>query len=412
MKYGCIGEHLAHSFSKEIHALIADYDYELKELAPDEVESFIRHADFEAINVTIPYKEKVIPFIDVIDEGAELIGAVNTVVKRDGLLYGYNTDFYGMSALARRTGIDFSDKKVLVLGTGGTSATAVAVARAEGAREVIKVSRKPGHNEISYADATARHRDAEIIINTTPVGMYPRIFGKPIELRRFTRLEGVLDAIYNPIKTPLILEAESRGVRASGGLYMLVAQAVRASEHFLGAKYPSELSETVYKKILSEKKNIVLIGMPASGKTTVGRIIAEKLSRELIDTDEMITSIAGADITTIFEKRGEEVFRDIESLAADRACAECGKVIATGGGVPLRAANVHSLRENGKIYFIDRPLSALIPTEDRPTASTKDAIAKRYAERYELYKSVADVTVDASGTAEETAERIIADFLK
>ena len=412
MKYGCIGEHLAHSFSREIHALIADYEYELLELSPNEVEPFMRAADFEAINVTIPYKETVIPFLDELDEGAKLIGAVNTVVKRDGLLYGYNTDFYGMKALARRAGIALCGKKVLILGTGGTSRTARAVAMSEGASECIVVSRKASNGTVSYSDAMKKHTDAQIIINTTPVGMFPKIFGKPIELKGFHSLEGVIDAVYNPLRTPLVLEAEERGVKAIGGLYMLVAQGVRASEHFLDTKYDNALTEAVFKKILCDKTNIVLVGMPASGKSTVGAIIAEKLDRELIDTDNSISELSGKDIPTIFSERGEEVFRDIESLAIDRASAECGKVIATGGGAILRRANVSSLRENGKIYFIDRPLAKLMPTEDRPLASDKEAIARRYAERYDKYKAAADLTVSEDESAEVIAKIILKDFLK
>ena len=412
MKYGCIGENLSHSFSREIHKELADYEYECVELAPGELETFVRAKDFEAINVTIPYKEKVVPYVDVLDESAESIGAVNTIVNRDGLLYGYNTDFYGMSELIRHAGASLTDKKVLVLGTGGTSRTACAVAFAEGAREVICVSRKAKGDKISYADAEKKHKDTEIIINTTPVGMYPRIFGKPISLKPFPKLECVIDVVYNPIRTPLVLAARERGISATGGLYMLVAQGVRASELFLDKKYDRSVTDTVYSKILHDKTNIVLVGMPSCGKSEVGRMIAEKLGRELLDTDRLAEELAGKSVEQIFTDRGEDVFRDVESLVTDRASARCGTVIATGGGTVLRRANVGGLRENGRIYFIDRPLELLSATSDRPTASTKEALINLYSSRYALYRGAATRVIDGSGSPEEVADLIIEDFLK
>ncbi|MBE6634706.1 MAG: shikimate dehydrogenase [Ruminococcaceae bacterium] len=411
MTYGCIGEHLKHSFSKEIHALIADYDYEIREIPRDGVDAFMREHSFAAINVTIPYKETVIPYLDFIDESAKLIGAVNTIVNRGGKLYGYNTDFFGLSALAKRTGIDFSGKKVLILGTGGTSKTAEAVARAEGAREIVKASRNASNGAVLYTDVYKYHTDAEIIINTTPVGMFPNISGKPIELSAFGRLEGVLDAIYNPMRTPLILEALFRGIPASGGLYMLVAQGVRASEHFTKKTYDESVCERVFKKISADKTNAVLIGMPASGKSTVGAILAERLSRPLLDTDKIIVEKSGMPIPEIFKQHGEAHFRDLESEAVESVAPISGAVIATGGGAVLRGMNVDALRKNGRIYFIDRPLDALIPTADRPTASTVSDIEKRYHERYEIYRSAADVIINADTTIDKVAEAILSDLL-
>ncbi len=411
MKYGCIGEHLGHSFSKEIHSHIADYEYELCELAPSEVDAFMRARDFLAINVTIPYKEVVIPYLSYIDEGAKLIGAVNTIVNRDGKLFGYNTDFYGMNALASLVGISFEGKKVLILGSGGTAKTAYAVAKANGAKEIIKASRKSGNDTVLYTDVYKYHTDSNIIINTTPVGMFPNAFDKPIDITPFDKLEGVLDAIYNPQKTPLILDAEARGISASGGLYMLVMQGIKASEYFLDTTYPDTLSKRVFEKISAEKKNIVLIGMPASGKSTVGKILADRLGRELLDTDSIIVTEEKRSIPDIFESDGEAVFRDIESRAVKKAAIESAKVIATGGGAILRSENVKALSENGRIYFLNRPLEMLIPTEDRPTASTKEAIETRFRERYSIYISSADKVIDASGTPEEVAEMILADFL-
>lgn len=411
MKYGCIGEHLKHSFSKEIHGYIADYDYLIKEIPKDGVDAFMREHDFKAINVTIPYKETVIPYLDEIDEGARLIGAVNTIVNRDGKLFGYNTDFYGMSMLAKHAGIELFGKKVLILGTGGTSKTAKAVATASGAAEIIIASRSESANTVLYTDVYKYHTDSEIIINTTPVGMFPNILDKPIELKKFPKLSGVLDAIYNPQRTPLILEAKKLGIPAAGGLYMLVAQGVRASEIFLGTKYRESLCDEVFEKIRAEKENIVLIGMPASGKTTVGGILAKRRGVNLTDTDTLCERISGKNIPQIFEEDGEEAFRNIESLAVIEAGRLSATVIATGGGAILREENVDVLRENGKIYFLDRPLEKLIPTSDRPTASTKAAIEQRYRERICKYRAAADKIIDADRTPEDIAELILSNFL-
>ena len=410
MKYGCIGEHLKHSFSKEIHSHIADYDYDICELTPDEVDGFMKRREFLAINVTIPYKEKVIPYLSYIDESARLIGAVNTIVNREGKLFGYNTDFYGMKALIERHSITVFGAKVLILGSGGTAKTAFAVATAMGAREIIKASRSISNETVLYTDVYKYHTDADIIINTTPVGMYPNNFNMPIDISKFPKLSGVVDAIYNPQKTPLILEAEERGIKATGGLYMLVMQGIKASEYFLGTSYPDSLSEQVYSKIVAEKKNIVLIGMPSSGKTTVGGIIASRLSRTLCDTDELIVYEAKRSISDIFATDGEAYFRDLESDAVKSAAIKSETVIATGGGAVLRQENVNALKQNGRIYFLDRPLSLLMPTEDRPTASTRDAITKRYNERYSIYCKAADKIIDSSSDPCTVADEIIKDF--
>lgn len=412
MKYGCIGEHLKHSFSKEIHGLIADYEYEIRELDRNDVGSFMQKADFLAINVTIPYKETVIPYLYSIDEGARLIGAVNTVVNRDGKLYGYNTDFFGMNALLSFAGISLSDKKVLILGTGGTSKTAYAVAKAAGAKEIIKASRKASEDAILYTDVYKYHTDSQVIINTTPVGMFPNIFEKPIELSKFKKLSGVIDAVYNPLSTPLILEAKAMGIPAEGGLYMLVAQGIRASEIFLDTKYPDSLYGEIFNKITRDKRNIVLIGMPASGKTTVGKILAKELCRNLADTDALVEASENRKISNIFAADGEAKFRELETAAIKEVSALSSAVIATGGGAVLRRENISALSENGRIYFIDRPLHLLLPTEDRPLASSAEAIRKRFAERYEIYRASADVIVPGDRTPTEIAEYIINDFLR
>ena len=287
-RYGCIGKRLTHSFSREIHERLADYKYDLIELCEEELAPFLEKRDFEAINVTIPYKQAVIPYLDSVSDVARRIGAVNTVVNQDGRLCGYNTDYYGMRALIERLGLVLEGKKVLVLGTGGTSRTACAVASDLGASEIITVSRRKTEEHVSYEEASTLHPDARIIINTTPSGMYPDCESAPIDISAFDGLEGVIDAVYNPLCTNLVLDARERGVKAEGGLYMLVGQAVKASEIFLGNSYPKETVDDIFSKIKREKENIVLIGMPASGKSTVGKILAERLNRELIDTDELL----------------------------------------------------------------------------------------------------------------------------
>ena len=407
MKYGLIGEKLGHSFSKEIHEALTDYVYELVELDRDEVESFIQAREFAAINVTIPYKEAVIPYLDEIDEVAKEIGAVNCVVNRGGGLFGYNTDFFGMTRLIERLGVGLSGKTVAILGTGGTSKTARAVARSMGAGKIIVVSRTPKVGEIDYDTLYSLGESVEFIINTTPVGMYPKVDYAPIEVEKFPRLEGLVDAIYNPARTRLVSEAVAHGIPAMGGLYMLVAQAVAAIEIFKDTRLDASECERVYGKIASEKENIVLIGMPSSGKTTVGKYLAEALGRELVDTDEIAVRLAGMPIPEIFEKYGEAKFREIEAEAVAEAAKMSGVIIATGGGAVLRPLNVERLKRNGRLFFLDRSLELLIPTEDRPLSSTRRAVEERYRERYPIYNTVADEIVDGDGAALEVGERII-----
>lgn len=411
MKYGCIGEHLKHSFSKEIHALLADYEYDICEVAKERLKDFMTERNFEGINVTIPYKGDVIPYLSVISDVAKEIGAVNTIVNRQGALYGYNTDFYGLRSLIMRIGASLKGKKVAILGTGGTSKTAHAVARDLGAREILCVSRSPREGCITYEELKESHRDITFLINTTPCGMFPQSETQALELSDFTELCGVVDAVYNPLRTNLILEAKEMGIPAVGGLYMLVAQAVRASEFFLGTEYPMKTLDRVYEKIRMSKENIVLIGMPGSGKSSVGKILAEQMKKEFLDIDECIVRRAGKSIPAIFSEDGEVAFRDIESRVIQEELADRnGLIIATGGGAILRKENVKRLRRNGRLYFLDRPLKELLPTEDRPLAQTAEAIQKRYEERYDLYLAAADRCIDVQGNAEWVSAEIRKDF--
>ena len=409
MEYGLIGEKLPHSFSKEIHEKLAGYDYQLKELTAAQLPAFLEKRDFKGINVTIPYKQAVIPYLDELDHKARAIGAVNTIVNRDGRLYGYNTDYDGMVALIRHAGLSLEGKTVLILGTGGTSKTAMAVANDLGAASVQRVSRSGKEGTISYEEA--QRLPVQILINTTPSGMYPHPDGQPMDLSRFGWLEGVLDAVYNPLRTRLVLQARDNGARAQSGLYMLVAQAAAACEHFLGEKLPGDTLRKVYRTVHGEKQNIVLTGMPGSGKSTVGRILAREMGREFVDTDTEIIRLAKKSIPDIFAQRGEAYFRDLESQAIAELSQRTGLVIATGGGAILRAENVRRLRQNGRIYFLDRPVEDIVPTDDRPLSRDREALEKRYAERYPRYVTAADTRIPVNGSADTVAKAIREEFL-
>ena len=405
-RYGCVGKKLTHSFSKEIHTKLADYTYELIELSEEELPSFLSEKAFCAVNVTIPYKQMVIPYLDELSDVARRIGAVNTIVNRSGKLYGYNTDYYGLKALTTRLNLDFQDKKVLVLGTGGTSKTACVLAADLGAAEVLTVSRRESAEHITYEQAATDHSDAQILINTTPCGMYPDVDGSPIDLAPFTRLEGVIDAVYNPLCTNLVLDAKERGLKAEGGLYMLVMQAVVAAEKFLDTTIDRTKTDEVFTAILATKENIVLSGMPGSGKSTVGKLLNID-GYTFVDTDAEVEKRCGCTIKELIANKGETYFRDLETAVIRDLSAEGGRIIATGGGAILRAENVRTLKRNGRLFFLDAPLSRLQATEDRPLSDTADKLAKLYAERIGIYRSTADVIVPAMETPAEEAAYIL-----
>lgn len=412
MKYGLIGEHLKHSYSCEIHAQIADYEYELHEIPPSGLGGFLKKREFNAINVTIPYKQDVIPYLDEISDTAKRIGAVNTIVNRNGRLYGDNTDFAGMLALAKHIGVDMKGRKVLILGTGGASKTGHALAEYMGAQSVFYVSRSGKDGSISYEQAVTEHSDAQIIINATPVGMFPKQDDRPIDISAFPKLEGVIDAIYNPLRTNLILDAQERGIPAEGGLYMLSAQAVHASAVFRDIPLDESLVDKAFKSVKNDKQSIVLIGMPSSGKTTVGRILAEKCGKQLADTDEYIVRKIGMPISDFFAKHGEAEFRKIEKEAVAELSATGGRIIATGGGAVLDAENVRALKQNGVLVFLDRRPENLIATDDRPLASRRSALEKLYAERYDIYCAAAELHIDANTTPEAEADAILKELAK
>lgn len=399
--YGLLGEHLPHSFSPQIHLALGNEDYHLFEVSPENLENFLTEKKFKGINVTIPYKKAVIPFLDVISPEAEKIGAVNTITVRDGKLYGDNTDYFGFKYMIEQSEIVVKGKKALVLGNGGASATVQAVLRDLGAKEIIIVSRK---GEVNYTNIYCQ-TDAEIIVNTTPVGMYPDNMNTPVDLSKFQNLSGVLDVVYNPLKTRLIMEAEEKGIPCSAGLSMLVAQAKKAHEIFFGTSIDNSVCEKIEKVLRMQMFNIVLIGMAGCGKSTIGKILSEKLHKDFVDTDEMIENAENKSIPEIIEKSGEDFFRCCENLAVNIVGKEKSRVIATGGGVITRPENYFPLKQNGIIVFINRDAEKL-PTKGRPL-SQLHGVKALYEKRMPLYRQFAHIEVDGNGTVNEVAESII-----
>jgi shikimate dehydrogenase len=408
MRCGLLGQTLGHSFSKEIHERLGRYTYELFEVPPEGLDAFLKARDFDGVNVTIPYKQAVIPYLEGMSERASAIGAVNTIVNRGGKLWGDNTDFGGLAALIRRMGLDLGGKTVLIAGTGGTSRTAMAVAAALGAAQTLRMSRSGRDGALTYEAAYAAHGDAEVLIHTTPAGMAPDVDGCAVDLGRLPRLQGVVDVVYNPLTTRLVHEARARGIPAENGLYMLAAQAVLAAEDFIpGARFGDKVTEDIYRALCFEKRSIVLTGMPGSGKSTLGAALAARLGRPFLDTDDEIVRRAGMPITEIFKTRGETAFRALETEVIRAFSLRFGAVVATGGGAVLRRENVDALKQNGTLVFLDRPLAALLPTDDRPLADDADKLKKLYETRCPIYAAAADVTVPVCGTPEETAGAIL-----
>ena len=412
MKCGLIGRKLGHSYSPQIHKVLADYDYHLWELEPEQLEAFLHGRDFVGINVTIPYKQSVIPFLDEISDRAKAIGAVNTIVNRQGRLYGDNTDFFGMTALIGRLQLELSGKKVLILGTGGTSRTARAAALHLGAAEAYRLDRSGREGAITYEQAAAPPTAAACVHHTTPCGMYPAVEDCPLDLDSFPYLEGVVDAVYNPLRTNLVLAAQKRGIAAEGGLYMLAAQAAYASALFRGCEATAAEIDLAYQTVRYQMDNIVLIGMPSSGKTTVGRLLAEKTGKVFVDTDELAEQAIGTSIADYFAARGESAFRDREQEAVAAVAAVGGQVIATGGGAILREENVTALRRSGRLFFLDRSPEKLVATADRPLSADAEALRRRYTERYALYCAAADFRVDGNGSVEETADLVEKEWIR
>ncbi len=387
MSYCLIGEKLGHSFSKEIHNK-RGLSYELVEIERQNLKEFVKNCKYKGFNVTIPYKQEIMPYLDDIESWAQEIGAVNTVVNENGKWKGYNTDILGMEKMVELNGISLSNKSVMILGSGGTSKTAQALCKKLGVKNVSVVSRS---GEINYENCYEK-TDTQVIINTTPVGMYPNNQQTPIDLEKFANLVAVFDCVYNPLKTRLISKAKSLNLICCNGLYMLVAQALYAQSLWLKTEFTNSDIENILGEIIKEKRNIVLSGMPACGKTTIGKILAQKLNRQFVDTDELVSIKTGKTIPEIINEQGEKAFRDIESDVIKEVSATNGKVIALGGGVPLREENRINLKQNGLIVYIKRDLSFLV-SNNRPLSQRK-GVQQIYQERKEIYEKFADITVE------------------
>lgn len=398
---GLLGRKLGHSYSPLIHTNFGNYQYKLFEKEPEELGGFLKNGEFTGINVTMPYKKDVIPFCDALTDRAKMLGAVNTIVRRDdGSLIGHNTDFYGFWSMVTRTGISIQGKKALVLGSGGASATAVAVLKEMGA-EVIVISRTGANNYTNIAC----HSDAQVIVNTTPVGMYPNTGVSPVDLGLFPCLSCVLDVVYNPARTKLLLDAEKRGIPCANGLWMLVAQAKEAAEWFTDTKIEDAMIGTVHKELQKQTENIILIGMPGCGKSTVGKLVAERANKAFVDADAEIAKLAGMSIPAIFATQGEDAFRELETSVLQKLGQQSGLVIATGGGCVTKQRNYAHLHQNGKICWLKRDIEAL-PTDGRPLSQNADLL-QMYKTRKPLYEAFADFAVNNDRSPAHTAEEIV-----
>lgn len=404
MKYCLIGEKLGHSYSAVIHNA-RGLDYTLNPMERDALQAFCNSGEYKGFNITIPYKKEIIPYLDCISDIAKEAGAVNTVVEREGKLFGYNTDVGGMKYMLARKGITLKDKKILILGSGGTSNTAKTLAKYEGAKSVTVVSRS---GEVNYDNCMELAKDTQIIINATPVGMYPNNGKAPLSLEGFDSLEGVFDCIYNPFVTELLHDAKERGIVCSHGLSMLIEQALLAEDIWLERDHTAVESEELIASVYAKTANVVLFGMPSCGKSTLGKIIADKLGREFVDSDEEITQKIGKTPAEIIKESGEKVFRDIESEVIISLAKESGKVIALGGGGVLRSENVKALRSNGVLIYIKRPLE-LLSTENRPLSQSK-GVEKLYEERKDIYEKSKDCSVLNDKTEEYAVEEILKEY--
>lgn len=402
LKCGLLGEKLGHSYSPQIHSMLADYEYKLFEKSPEELEDFLKSGEFDGLNVTIPYKKSVMPYCAELSPTAAQIGSVNTIVRRsDGSLYGDNTDAFGFENLIVHNGIEVKGKKALVLGTGGASVTAQAVLKNLGASEVVVISRK---GEDNYENI-AKHADAEIIANTTPVGMYPNNGKAAVDLTQFPKLSGVLDVVYNPARTALLLQAEKLCIPCAGGLYMLVSQAKRSCELFTGKSIPDSEIDRIERVLSHQMQNIVVIGMPGSGKTAVSTMLAERLGRKIFDTDTIVSEKAGMTIPEIFAAQSEAGFRKLETEATAEVGKLSGNIISTGGGVVTVADNYELLHQNGVIVWIERDTNKLA-RDGRPISLSSD-LNELYAARLPLYEHFADIKADNNGDINDTVNAIM-----
>ena len=400
MKYGLIGEKLGHSYSCQVHRALGNPDYVLKEIAPDALGDFLRARDFAGLNVTIPYKQAVIPYVDALTDTAREVGAVNTLYfDASGALWGDNTDVYGFCTMLE--GIDVRGKKALVLGSGGTSHTACYALRALGAGDCIVVSRR---GAVNYENVYSLHADAEVIVNATPVGMFPNNGARPIDIRRFPRLCAVADVIYNPARTALLQDADALGIPRAGGLSMLVAQAARSVERFSGRALGEEAWRGALRQVAASLRGVALVGMPGCGKSTIAQAVAQELGRACVDLDAEIEREAGKSIPEIFAQDGEEAFRAAETRAA-RQFSQENAVLATGGGCVLRAENAQALRANSLVVWLKRAIDQL-PREGRPLSVGN--LYEMEQKRAPYYLAASDVQIENQGSVEEVAAAVVA----
>lgn len=403
IRYGLVGNRLGHSWSIPIHAMLGNEDYRLYERSEQEFIDLLKRRDFRGLNVTMPYKRLALELCDELSDTAVEVGSVNTlVVREDGTLCGHNTDIGGFIALTHNTGVDIACNKVVILGSGGTSLTARAACRRSGAREIVVISR---NGPVDYDALYRHHADAQVLINTTPVGMYPNNGACAVDLTRLPALQGVLDVVYNPDRTALVLNAQARGLPSAGGLYMLVAQAREAEEWFMGRTIPEDRTQQIYRRLKDDTLNIVLIGMPGCGKSCIGSTLAHRMGRPFVDCDEEIVRRAGKSIPDIFSQDGESAFRAMETQVIQDLGKEKGLVIATGGGAVLRSENVRALQQNGKMIFLERALDTL-PRQGRPLSRSPEALAAMWRQREPCYRSAADITVKNDSVPEQIATRI------
>lgn len=404
---GLIGKKLGHSYSALIHAQLGNQSYQMIEVNEQELEKLFTEKKIEAANVTIPYKQTVLQYLDEADEVTQAIGACNTIVYRDGKYRGHNTDAGGFETLLRMNDIRVQDKKVIVLGNGGASKAICWVLRKLDAKEIILVKKNLSDETITYEECYQKHTNAQIIINTSPVGMYPNSDELVIELDHFQQLEAVVDIVYNPLSTKLVVTAKDKGIKACGGLGMLVAQAVEAAGHFQNTAFPDEIVETITHQLEAEKQNLVLIGMPGCGKTTVAKHLAKITHREAIDLDEEIVKDIQMSIKDYFASYGEAGFRNKETEITKRFINETGKIISCGGGIVIRKENMMALHQNGFVIWLKRNLDELEVSESRPLSSQKSQLSELYQKRKALYQHEADLVVDNDQSIEDTVHQIL-----
>ena len=404
MKYGLLGRKLSHSYSPAIHQQFGNHDYGLFEIEPDGLEDFLRHGTFEGLNVTMPYKKTVIPYLDDRTDIARRVGAVNTIYRKNGKLIGHNTDFYGFQQMLHKSGLNPAGKKCLVLGSGGASDVAVRVLEESGAMVVV-ISRSGENNYNNLS----QHYDAAIIVNATPVGMYPHCGQSPIDIQQFSALEGVLDVIYNPARTQLLLDAENQGLITENGLWMLVNQAREAASLMTQVQISDQQADNVYRKIKMQMENIILIGMPGCGKSTIGQLLAEQCGKTFVDTDDLIVQKAGKTIPQIFAEDGEEAFRILETEVLKEIGMQSSLVISTGGGCVTQTHNYPLLHQNGRIFWLQRGLEKL--SKDGRPLSLATSLEEMYAARQPLYNAFADDIIGNNGSTQSAVDSILEQFV-